>query len=54
MIGPLPWVTDQTVGDVLQRPRRAYPDRDAVVFPALGLRWSWSELDRRVDGWRRA
>ena len=31
-----------------RRPRR-YPDRDAVVFPALGLRWSWRELDRRVD-----
>ena len=29
--------------------RRDHPDRDAVVFPALGLRWSWSELDRRVD-----
>ena len=31
-----------------RRPAR-FPDRDAVVFPRLGLRWSWAELDRRVD-----
>src|SRR5262249_36027437 len=44
----IPWVSDQTVGDVLRRTAREYPDRDAVVFPAPGLRWSWLELDRRV------
>src|SRR4051812_2095566 len=44
-----PWVDGLTVGDVLRRTARAYPDHDAVVFPALGLRWSWSELDERVD-----
>jgi fatty-acyl-CoA synthase len=26
----------------------AHPDRDALVFPALGLRWSWAEFGRRV------
>jgi len=25
------------------------PTEDAVVFPSLGLCWSWAELDRRVD-----
>ncbi|MDB5349570.1 MAG: acyl-CoA synthetase (AMP-forming)/AMP-acid ligase [Planctomycetota bacterium] len=45
----IPWVDGLTVGDVLRRTARVYPDRDAVVFPALGLRWSWAELDRRVD-----
>jgi fatty-acyl-CoA synthase len=44
-----PWVDEQTVGDVLERTAKRYPDRDAVVFPALGLRWSWAELERRVD-----
>ncbi len=44
-----PWVFDQTVGSVLRRAAAEYGDRDALVFPALGLRWSWSELDRRVD-----
>src|SRR4051794_29982229 len=46
---PTPWVFDQTVGSVLRRTAAEFPDHDAVVFPALGLRWSWSELDRRVD-----
>jgi fatty-acyl-CoA synthase len=44
-----PWVKDRTVGEVLRQTAMLHPDRDAVVFPALGLRWSWQELDRRVD-----
>jgi fatty-acyl-CoA synthase len=43
------WVADRTVGDVLRQTAVDQGSRDAVVFPALGLRWSWSELDRRVD-----
>jgi len=46
---PLPWVWDHTVGSVLARTAELYPDRDAVVFPQLKLRWSWRELDGRVD-----
>ncbi len=45
----LPWVADETVGGVLGRTAGLYPDRDALVFPGLGLRWSWRELDERVD-----
>jgi fatty-acyl-CoA synthase len=45
----LPWIAESTVGAVLRRTAAEYPERDAVVFPALGVRWSWSELDRRVD-----
>jgi fatty-acyl-CoA synthase len=45
----VPWVADRTVGEVLRQTAAEHADRDAVVFPALGLRWSWSELDRRVD-----
>ena len=33
----------------MKRTAHSYTYHDAVVFPALGLRWSWSELDRRVD-----
>src|SRR5215210_4023509 len=44
-----PWVEGRTVGDILRKTAGEFPDRDAVVFPALGLRWSWGELDRRVD-----
>jgi fatty-acyl-CoA synthase len=33
----------------LERTAQHYSDRDALVFPNLGLRWSWRELDERVD-----
>jgi len=52
--GTLPWVSGKTIGSVLNRTVAAQPDRDALVFPALGLRWSWRELDRRVDTVARA
>jgi fatty-acyl-CoA synthase len=44
-----PSIADRTVGGVLRQAGHDHPDRDAVVFPQLGLRWTWSELDRRVD-----
>ncbi len=45
----VPWVDGETVGTTLRRTATRYADHDAVVFPALGLRWSWAELDRRAD-----
>lgn len=44
-----PWVDGLTVGEVVRETAKRFPEHDAVVFPALGLRWTWSELDRRVD-----
>ena len=44
-----PWVEGRTVGEVLRVTAAAYPERDAVIFPRLGLRWSWAEFDRKVD-----
>ncbi len=46
---PRPWVDGLTVGEVLRATAAKFPTHDAVVFPKLGLRWSWNELDRRVD-----
>ena len=46
---PLPWVWDQTVGSVLDRTAAQFPDHDALVFPGLELRWSWRELNQRVN-----
>ena len=43
-----PWVGGLTLGEVLRRTAGRVPDHDALVFPGLGLRWSWAELDRRV------
>jgi fatty-acyl-CoA synthase len=45
----VPWVWDQTVGNALDRTAEHYPDHDALVFPQLKLRWSWSELNQRVN-----
>jgi fatty-acyl-CoA synthase len=47
--GPRPWVFDETVGSVLDRTAAAYPGQDALVFPELELRRSWSELNQRVN-----
>jgi fatty-acyl-CoA synthase len=44
-----PWVDGLTIGEVLSHTARLYPDRDAIVFPALSARYSWSELEHRVD-----
>jgi fatty-acyl-CoA synthase len=46
---PLPWVWDQTVGSALGRTAALFPDHDAIVFPGLELRWSWRELNGRVN-----
>jgi fatty-acyl-CoA synthase len=46
---PLPWVADRTVGAVLEQRLATDPDREALVFPDLGVRWSWRELDEQVD-----
>ena len=43
-----PWVDGLTVGEVLHRTAQRFPDNDALVFPALGMRTTWAELDRWV------
>jgi len=45
----LPWVWEQTVGSVLDHTAERFPDQDALVFPGLNLRWSWHELNQRVN-----
>ena len=44
-----PWVADHTIGEVLSRTASRHADRDALVFPALGLRASYREFERQVD-----
>lgn len=38
---------DTTQGELLERIARERPDAEALVMPARGLRWSWSDLERR-------
>ena len=39
---------DETVGRLLARIARTWPDRDALVVPPQEVRWSWREFDDRV------
>jgi fatty-acyl-CoA synthase len=44
-----PWVDGLTVSRVLRRTTDLFARRSALVFPWLGVRWTWAELDQRVD-----
>ena len=41
--------TELTIGQYFEREVAAHPDRDFVVYPDRGLRWSYAEFDERVD-----
>jgi fatty-acyl-CoA synthase len=41
-------LTARTVGDVLDAAAASWPDRDAVIVPHQGLRWSWRDLRREA------
>ena len=44
-----PWVDGLTIGQVLAETTRKYPDREALVFPQLGRRWTWQQFAADVD-----
>lgn len=44
-----PWVDGLTIGDVLAATANRHANADAVAFPQLGLRWSWSQFMTEVD-----
>jgi fatty-acyl-CoA synthase len=39
----------ETVGGLLARVARTWPERDALVVPPQGVRWTWRELDDAVS-----
>jgi len=39
----------ETIGENLERTVAAHRDRDALVVAHQGVRWSYGELDERVD-----
>ena len=49
----VPWVDGLSVDAVLQATAERFPDRDAVVFPAAGLRWSWANSTTVWTRWLR-
>ncbi|HEX7378866.1 MAG TPA: AMP-binding protein [Pirellulales bacterium] len=46
---PLAWVDGLTIGQVLEETTRRHPDRDAVVFPQCGVRYTYRQLSDKVD-----
>jgi fatty-acyl-CoA synthase len=44
-----PWVDGLTIGQVLATTAGKYPDREALVFPQLGRRWTWRQFAADVD-----
>ena len=44
-----PWVDGLTIGEALEQTATRYPTAEAVVFPHLGLRWTWSQFLTEVD-----
>ena len=44
-----PWVDGLTIGQVLAETAQRYPDREAMVFPQLGQRWTWRQFAADVD-----
>lgn len=44
-----PWVDGLTFGEVLERTTREHGQRDAIVFPDLGDRWTFAEFGRETE-----
>ena len=38
-----------TIADTLELSARRYPDRDAIVYPRKGQRWTFAEFDERAN-----
>lgn len=43
-----PWVDGLTIPQALAQTVKRHGENDAVVFPQLGVRWTYNEFDRRV------
>jgi fatty-acyl-CoA synthase len=49
-----PWVDGLTYAEVLKKVVAEYGDREAVVFPQLDLRWTYTEFNERIRQMARA
>src|SRR5437764_2612236 len=38
-------IVSSLLGDVLTRQAAQYPDKDALIYPEMGLRWSFRQLE---------
>src|SRR5215813_4444235 len=46
---PTPWVEGLTIAQALDQTVERFADRDAVVFPKLGLRWTYRQFAEQID-----
>jgi fatty-acyl-CoA synthase len=46
--GEIPLLGD-TIGQALDRAAALWPNREALIAHSQGIRWTWQELNRRVD-----
>ena len=42
-------ISSSLLGDVLARQAAQYPDKDALIYPELGLRWTFTQLEERAQ-----
>ncbi len=47
-ISPQP-IFSSMLGDVLAQQAAQYPDKDALIYPELGLRWTFAQLEQRAQ-----
>src|SRR5579859_4337722 len=47
-ISPQP-IFSSLLGDVLALQAAQYPDKDALIYPELGLRWTFAQLEQRAQ-----
>jgi fatty-acyl-CoA synthase len=47
-VGPQP-ISSSLLGDVLAQQAAQYPDGDALIYPELGLRWTFRQLEERAQ-----
>ena len=45
----VPWVEGRTIGQVLRDTAGRHGAHDALVFPAIGVRLTWAQLDQAAD-----
>ena len=46
---PADWLRDETVGGVLEKSAALWPDREALVYPGPGRRYTWAGLNDESD-----
>lgn len=44
-----PWIAEHTIPSAFAQTVQRFPERDAIVFPKLGIHWNYADFAQRVD-----